>query len=430
MKPAMPSFAEALRYWFKLGCISFGGPAGQIALMHAELVDKRRWISEGRFLHALNYCMVLPGPEAQQLATYLGWLLHGVRGGIAAGVLFVLPSLLLLIALSWAYLALGAAVSTTLLAGVKPAVVAIVAFAAWRIGSKTLRHPVLWGLALTSLMVLSFAPISAWIFPLLIASAAAVGWLTRKHLKPVGHGAAKSTTHASALIDDDTPPPAHATLSWGRLARIAVIGIALGAGLWIVLAITGGSDGVLARMGAFFTQAALLTFGGAYAVMPYVFQNAVQTFGWITPAQMLDGLALGESTPGPLIMVVTFIGYVGAAGADNALAMGIAGALVATVFTFLPSFLFILLGAPFVERSRGLQAFGAPLTAITAAVVGAILHLACMLGWQVLMPGGTFDVFALTLSAVVFASLLRNWLGIVPLLALSAAAGWAKALLP
>ena len=429
MKPSMPTFAEALRYWFKLGCISFGGPAGQIALMHAELVDKRRWISENRFLHALNYCMVLPGPEAQQLATYLGWLLHGVRGGIAAGALFVLPSLLLLIALSWAYIALGPAASTTFLAGVKPAVVAIVAFAAWRIGSKTLRHPLLWGLALSSLAALGLAPVSAWLFPLLIATAAAVGWLARKHLKPAGHGAARPSTHAPSLIDDDTPPPAHAAVSYGRLARIALIGTTFGAGLWIALALTAGSDGVLARMGAFFTQAALLTFGGAYAVMPYVFQNAVQTFGWITPAQMLDGLALGESTPGPLIMVVTFIGYVGAAGAGNAVAMGIAGALVATVFTFLPSFLFILLGAPFVEKSRGLQAFAAPLTAITAAVVGAILHLACTLGWQVLIPGGMVDGFALVLSALVFTALLRGWLGIVPLLALSAAAGWAKVLL-
>jgi len=427
--PRAPTFGEALLYWFKLGCISFGGPAGQIALMQAELVEKRRWISQGRFLHALNYCMVLPGPEAQQLATYLGWLLHGVRGGIAAGVLFVLPSLLLLIALSWAYLTLGPATSTTVLAGVKPAVVAIVAYAAWRIGSKTLRQPLLWGMALASLLALSLAPLSAWIFPLLISSAAAIGWLAREHLKPAGHGAATSAVHVASLIDDDTPPPAHAALSYPRLACIAMIGLALGTSLWLALALGGGSDGVLARMGSFFTQAALLTFGGAYAVMPYVFQNAVQTFGWITPAQMLDGLALGESTPGPLIMVVTFIGYVGAAGTDHAVAMGIAGALVATVFTFLPSFLFILIGAPFVESSRGLQAFAAPLTAITATVVGAILHLACTLGWQVLMPGSALDVFALTLAALVFTALLRGWLSIVPLLLLSAAAGWAKTLL-
>ena len=268
--PVAPTFAEAVRYWFKLGCISFGGPAGQIAIMQAELVEKRRWISQGRFLHALNYCMVLPGPEAQQLAIYLGWLLHGVRGGIVAGALFVLPSLLLLTALSWAYLALGPEASTTLLAGVKPAVVAVVAFAAWRIGSKTLRQPALWLLALTSLVVLSVAPNSAWIFPLLILSAGIAGWLLRHQIKPAGHGAAKAKTHAAALIDDDTPPPLHAAINHLRLLRIAGSGIVLGALVWTALLLTQGADNTLTRMGSFFTQAALLTFGGAYAVMPYV----------------------------------------------------------------------------------------------------------------------------------------------------------------
>ena len=424
--PALPTFTQALRYWLKLGCISFGGPAGQIAIMQAELVEKRRWISQGRFLHALNYCMVLPGPEAQQLATYLGWLLHGVRGGIAAGVLFVLPSLLLLIALTWAYLALGPQVSTTLLAGVKPAVVAVVAFAAWRIGSKTLKHPALWALALTSLAVLSFAPQSAWVFPLLVLSAGIAGWLLRAHLKPAGHGSASTKSHAPALIDDDTPSPAHAAIHRPRLLRIALTGLVLGALVWGALVLTLGLDSTLTRMGTFFTQAALLTFGGAYAVMPYVFQNAVQTFGWITPPQMLDGLALGESTPGPLIMVVAFIGYVGAAGAGNVLSAGIAGAVVATFFTFLPSFLFILIGAPFVERSRGLQAFAAPLTAITAAVVGAILHLAITLGVQVLLPSGAPDWFALLLAVGGLLALVRGWLGIVPLIGLSAVLGVAR----
>ncbi len=422
-KPAAPSFGEALRYWFKLGCISFGGPAGQIAIMQAELVEKRRWISQGRFLHALNYCMVLPGPEAQQLATYLGWLLHGVRGGIAAGVLFVLPSLLLLIALSWAYLALGPQASTTLLAGVKPAVVAIVAFAAWRIGSKTLRHPALWGLTLASFIVLALLPNQAWVFPVLIFTAALVGWLLRALLKPTGHGGTSCKPHAPALIDDDTPSPSHAAIHRDRLLRIALIGVALGALVFTALWLSQGS-GTLTRMAAFFTQAALLTFGGAYAVMPYVFQNAVQTYGWITPPQMLDGLALGESTPGPLIMVVAFIGYVGAAGASNLLAAGIAGALVASFFTFLPSFLFILIGAPFVEKGRGLQAFAAPLTAITAAVVGAILHLAFTLGVQVLLPLGVMDWFALLLTVGGLIALVRGWLGVVPVIAVSAVLGW------
>lgn len=428
-RPELPTFGVALRYWFKLGCISFGGPAGQIAIMHTELVDQRRWLSEGRFLHALNYCMLLPGPEAQQLAIYLGWLLHGIKGGIVAGLLFVLPSLLLLTALSWAYLALGAELSTSLLAGVKPAVVAVVTFAAWRIGSKTLKHPALWALTAFSLLLLSFAPQSAWLFPLLLLFAASVGWALRHRLKPASHASAKARAHAPALIDDDTATPAHALINRAHLLRIALVGALIGGSVWAAIALTAGSDGVLARMGIFFTQAALLTFGGAYAVMPYVFDNAVQTFGWISTPQMLDGLALGESTPGPLIMVVAFIGYVGAAGPAHAALMGIAGAAVATFFTFLPSFLFILIGAPFVERSRGLLAFAAPLTAITAAVVGAILHLAFTLGEQVLLPLGRPDVFALTLAVVGLLALLRGWLGIVPLLAVSAALGWLHTLL-
>jgi len=424
--PPTPSFAEALRYWLKLGCISFGGPAGQIAIMQEELVERRRWISNGRFLHALNYCMLLPGPEAQQLATYLGWLLHGVRGGIAAGLLFVLPSLLLLMALSWAYLALGPSVSVTLLAGVKPAVVAVVGFAAWRIGRKTLLHPALCLLALGSLTVLTVAPGSAWVFPLLILAAAAIGWLLRRHLKPGAPAQQASGKVAPALIDDDTPSPPHALVSRGRLLRIALGGLALGGLVWCALLWGGDSAGLLSRMAAFFTQAALLTFGGAYAVMPYVFQNAVATYSWISASQMLDGLALGESTPGPLIMVVAFIGYVGAAGADNALGLGISGALVATFFTFLPSFLFILIGAPFVERSRGLQAFAAPLMAITATVVGAILHLAVTLGAAVLLPAGQVDIFAALLTSAGLLALVRGWLGIVQLIALCAVLGWLR----
>jgi len=424
--PPTPSFAEALRYWLKLGCISFGGPAGQIAIMQEELVERRRWISNGRFLHALNYCMLLPGPEAQQLATYLGWLLHGVRGGIAAGLLFVLPSLLLLMALSWAYLALGPSVSVTLLAGVKPAVVAVVGFAAWRIGRKTLLHPALCLLALGSLTVLTVAPGSAWVFPLLILVAAAIGWLLRRRLKPGAPAQQASGKVAPALIDDDTPSPPHALVSRGRLLRIALGGLALGGLVWCALLWGGDSAGLLSRMAAFFTQAALLTFGGAYAVMPYVFQNAVATYSWISAPQMLDGLALGESTPGPLIMVVAFIGYVGAAGADNALGLGISGALVATFFTFLPSFLFILIGAPFVERSRGLQAFAAPLMAITATVMGAILHLAVTLGAAVLLPAGQVDIFAALLTSAGLLALVRGWLGIVPLIALCAVLGWLR----
>lgn len=423
----VPEFRVALRWWFQLGCISFGGPAGQIALMQTELVDRRRWISQGRFLHALQYCMVLPGPEAQQLATYLGWLLHGVRGGIAAGLLFVLPSLLLMLALSWAYLSVGAAAAATLLAGVKPAVVAIIAFAAWRLGSRTLRRPLLWASALASFGLLAVLPLALWTFPSLIAAAGALGWCFRTALLDASAShEARAKPQLPALIDDHTPPPAHAGLDRRRLARIAAVGVVLGFAVWALLAFLQGPDGTLARMGGFFTQAALVTFGGAYAVMPYVFQNAVQGYGWLTPAQMLDGLALGESTPGPLIMVVAFIGYLGAAGAAHSPALGLAGALTATFFTFLPSFLFILLGAPFVERTRSLRALQAPLMAITAVVVGAILHLALTLGAAVLLPQGAPDFFAIALTLGGIVLLARGMLGVLPLIAVAALLGWLR----
>ena len=422
--PQHPSFTQALRYWLKLGCISFGGPAGQIAIMQAELVEKRRWISQGRFLHALNYCMVLPGPEAQQLATYLGYLLHGVKGGVAAGLLFVLPSLLLLAGLSWAYLALGTQVSATLLYGVKPAVVAIVLFAAWRIGSKTLKQPLLWGIAAASFVAIALRlP-----YPAVIALAAATGWLLRQRIAAgSAHGARKAAaSHAPAVLDDHTPTPEHAKVNAARLARIAASGLLLLALVAALLWFTPLRVTVLPTMAVFFTKAALITFGGAYAVMPYVFHSAVDTYGWITAPQMLDGLALGETTPGPLIMVVAFIGSVGAATHAAGFVpwqMGLLGAGVAAFFTFLPSFLFILLGAPFVERSRGNLPLAAPLTAVTAAVVAAIVHLALTLAVQVFNPASGFDGFALLLAALGLLALMRNWLGIIGLIALSAALG-------
>ena len=413
--PPRPSFSEALRWWFKLGCISFGGPAGQIALMHEELVTRRRWISEGRFLHALNYCMVLPGPEAQQLATYIGWLLHGVRGGIAAGVLFVLPSLLLLIGLSWAYMAMGAETSAALLYGIKPAVVALVVLAAWRMGSRVLKTPLAYAVALAALGALAFGlP-----FPLLILLAAAVGWAWPKGFAQGGHVGKAKAALGPALLDDDTPTPAHAVFK----PLVLVVGLLLWA-LPIALLWGLAPLGDLAR---FFTQAALVTFGGAYAVMPYVFEQAVQTYAWLTPAQMLDGLALGESTPGPLIMVVAFIGFV--AGWAGSPGLAIAGALVATWFTFLPSFLFILAGAPWVERTRQNLKLAAPLAAVTAAVVAAILGLAAVLAVQVFGPWTQPDIFALALAGLAFATLYRNWLGLLPTLGLCLVAGLLKPLL-
>ena len=393
--PAPPTRAEAFRYWLKLGCVSFGGPAGQIAIMHHDLVDAKRWISERRFLHALNYCMVLPGPEAQQLATYIGWLLHRTWGGVIAGALFVLPSLVLLIALSWLYLAYGSVPAVAgILYGIKPAVVAIVLHAAWRIGSRALKRPILWVVA-----ALAFVAIFAFSvpFPAIVLAAAIIGYVggrvaPKEFAVGGGHGAGGGT-HAPAVIDDETPTPPHARFRWRRLALVVACCLMLWLFALAMLVATYGPGAALPRMGWFFTKAALLTFGGAYAVLPYVYQGAVETYAWLTPTQMIDGLALGETTPGPLIMIVAFVGFVGGwtkmlFGADVLALAGIAGACVATFFTFLPSFLFILAGGPLVETTHGQLRFTAPLTGITAAVVGVIVNLALFFAWHVFWPGG------------------------------------------
>jgi chromate transporter len=393
--PHAPTLFEAMRFWLKLGFISFGGPAGQIAMMHDELVDKRRWISERRFLHALNYCMLLPGPEAQQLATYLGWLLHRTRGGIIAGGLFVLPSLLILIALSWLYMTFG---QTPLVAGlfygIKPAVAAIVVHAAHRIGSRTLRNSVLWAIAAAAFVAIFAFDVP---FPAIVVAAALVGVIGGR-LAPdrfaAGGGHASAAVSAGpAIIDDDTPTPAHARFTARRLLEVATIGAALWAVPMGLLAAFLGWDHTLTQMGWFFTKAALLSFGGAYAVLPYMYQGAVKDFGWLSSSQMMDGLALGESTPGPLIMIVAFVGFVGAwnkapLGPDALLLAGVLAAAVVTWFTFLPSFLFIFAGGPLVESTHGDLKFTAPLTAITAAVVGVIANLAVFFGYPVLWPTG------------------------------------------
>jgi chromate transporter len=384
-----------MRFWLKLGFISFGGPAGQIAMMHDELVEKRRWISERRFLHALNYCMLLPGPEAQQLATYLGWLLHRTRGGIIAGGLFVLPSLLILIALSWLYMTFG---QTPLVAGlfygIKPAVAAIVVHAAHRIGSRTLRNGVLWAIAAAAFVAIFAFDVP---FPAIVLAAALVGVIGGR-LAPgrFAAGGAHGSTAASggpAIVDDDTPTPSHARFTARRLLEVATIGVALWAVPMGLLAAFLGWDHTLTQMGWFFTKAALLSFGGAYAVLPYMYQGAVKDFGWLSSSQMMDGLALGESTPGPLIMIVAFVGFVGAwgkapFGPDALLLAGVLAAAVVTWFTFLPSFLFIFAGGPLVESTHGDLKFTAPLTAITAAVVGVIANLAVFFGYPVLWPTG------------------------------------------
>ena len=431
--PAPVSFWQAFAFWLKLGFISFGGPAGQISIMHQELVERRRWISEKRFLHALNYCMVLPGPEAQQLATYIGWLMHRARGGIAAGTLFVLPSLFILIALSWIYVAFGdMPVVAGLFYGIKPAVTAIVVQATHRIGSRALRNNVMWAIAAASFVAIFALGLP---FPLIVAAAAAIGYVGGRivpaHFKAGGGHGAAGKSFGKAIIDDDTPTPAHALFSGHRLLKVAVIGgllWLLPMGLLIALY---GWDGTLTRMGWFFTKAALLTFGGAYAVLPYVYQGAVESYGWLTPTQMIDGLALGETTPGPLIMVVAFVGFVGGYakslfGPDSLFLAGAVAATVVTWFTFLPSFIFILAGGPFIETTHNDLKFTAPLTAITAAVVGVILNLALFFGYHALWPhgfSGPVDIPAAGIAALAATALFRFKLGVIPVIAGSAVLG-------
>jgi chromate transporter len=395
--------------------------------MHHDLVEQKRWISDQRFLHALNYCMVLPGPEAQQLATYIGWLMHRTAGGIAAGVLFVLPSFFILLLLGWIYMRFGnTPLISGLFYGIKPAVVAIVLFAAWRIGGRTLKHPLLWGLALLAFLSIAFLHIP---FPAIVLGALVIGWAGGRwrpeFFKAGGGHGSKAKHYGPALIDDLTPTPPHALFRWNRFWRV----LALGLGLWLVLMgllwTYAGTHSLPAQMGWFFTKAALLTFGGAYAVLPYVYQGAVEHFQWLTAAQMMDGLALGESTPGPLIMIVTFVGFVGGwtHAAESPLLLAMVGAAVATVFTFLPSFVFILLGGPFIETTHGNLKFTAPLTAISAAVVGVIVSLGVMLGQHVLMPEDQFAWLPALLAGLALAALVRFKVGVVSVIGVCAVVG-------
>ncbi|MBF0214155.1 MAG: chromate efflux transporter [Magnetococcales bacterium] len=390
-RPPYPSFWEAFLYWLKLGFISFGGPAGQISVMHQELVEKRRWISEQRFLHALNFCMLLPGPEAQQLTIYIGWLMHRTWGGIVAGTLFVLPSLLILILLTYLYIAFGEVTWIQgIFIGIKPAVVAVVMFAAWRIGSRTLKNRLLWAIAIGSFVGIFVLHLPFPVIVLLAGLLGAVGGrLTPELFKAGGGHGSNGKNYGPAIFDHDTPQPEHVRFKPIRLLLMIVIF----AGLWgaVMTLIT---NPTLHDMGIFFSKAALVTFGGAYAVLPYVYQGGVETFGWLTGAQMVDGLALGETTPGPLIMVVAFVGFVGGwtkelFGPEGLFLAGVAGASVATLFTFLPSYLFILAGAPLIESTHGDLKFTAPLTAITAAVVGVIVNLSVFFAWHVLWPHAT-----------------------------------------
>ena len=433
--PASVGLGQALLFWLKLGFVSFGGPAGQIAIMHQELVERRRWISERRFLHALNYCMLLPGPEAQQLATYIGWLMHRTWGGVMAGALFVLPSLFILIGLSWVYLTWREVpVVAGIFEGIKPAVTAIVVHAAHRIGTRALKNGWLWAIAAASFVAIFALDVP---FPLIVLAAALLGYVGGRLLPaqfaPGGGHSTASPRQRPALIDDDTPIPAHARFSWCRLVTVLLTVAALWLLPMSLLMATFGWHGTLTQMGWFFTKAALLTFGGAYAVLPYVYQGAVGHYGWLSPTQMIDGLALGETTPGPLIMVVAFVGFVGGYlqpmfGAHQAFLAGAVAASLVTWFTFLPSFLFILAGGPLVESTHNALKFTAPLTGITAAVVGVILNLALFFGYHVLWPAGFDGAFHWSSAVIALAAavaLFRYKRGVIHVLIGCAVAGLA-----
>jgi chromate transporter len=431
---------EAFWFWLKLGFISFGGPAGQIAILHQELVERRRWLSERRFLHALNYCMLLPGPEAQQLVTYIGWLMHKRWGGIVAGALFVLPSLVVLIVLSWVYLAFGDVPWVAgVLFGIKPAVTAIVVQAAHRMGSRALKNPALWAIAAASFVAIFALDVP---FPLIVAMAAGVGYvggrMSPQSFQTGGGHSASNLSYGPAWLDDHTPAPAHTHFSLTGLAQVLLAGALLWAVPMGVLCAVFGWDHSFTQMAWFFTKAALLTFGGAYAVLPYVYQGAVTQFGWVTPTQMMDGLALGETTPGPLIMVVAFVAFVGGyvralLGPESLLAAGVLAACLVTWFTFLPSFIFILAGGPLVESTHRKLQFTAPLTAITAAVVGVILNLALFFGYHLLWPegfAGALDVRSAGIAVGAALGLFKFKRSVMEVIGLCALVGLAIKLIP
>jgi len=405
---ARPAFSQAFRFWLKLGFISFGGPTGQIAIMHSELVEKRRWVSEDRFLQALNYCMLLPGPEATQLATYIGWLLHRTLGGVVAGVLFVLPSIVILWFLSFVYVRFGSVPwIASIFYGLKPAVMAIVAVAVIRLGRKALRNSVMWSIAGAAFIALFFlhAP-----FPVVLVGAALIG-LTAGRIWKEYFGVSGPQVEADPLAT-------HAPPSVGRALR--VIGVCLT--LWwlpmLIIALWLGTDHTLFREGLFFSKAAMVTFGGAYAVLPYVSQQAVEHYHWLNTGQMLDGLGLAETTPGPLIMVLEFVGFLGAwnhPGNLPPLLAATLGALITVWTTFVPCFLWIFVGAPHIEQLRTTSFLTPALSAITAAVVGVILNLAVWFGIHVLFPPGrAIDWFALAVSLIAFSGMLRWKWDIVP----------------
>lgn len=431
-------FREAFRVWLRVAALSFGGPAGQIAVMHRILVEEKRWVSESRFLHALNYCMLLPGPEAQQLATYIGWLMHRTLGGIMAGGLFILPGIIAIMGLSWIYALYGkVGFVAALFFGLKAAVLAIVIEAVIRIGKRALKNRMLVAIAAAAFAAIFFfdAP-----FPLIILAAGLIGFMGGRRNLPQfqvgGHGAEDDDN----MLGEDTP--VHARPNLARSLRIAALWLAL----WLIpvfaLLVALGPGDVFSQIAIFFSKMALVTFGGAYAVLAYVAQQAVETYGWLRPGEMLDGLGMAETTPGPLIMVLQFVGFMAAfrdAGALSPLLAGTLGGLLATWVTFTPCFLWIFLGAPYIEVLRGNRALSGALSAITAAVVGVILNLAIWFGIHTIfrevqpLEWGLVSVdapvwssvnpWALLLSAAAMLGMLRFKVGMVATLAATSAAG-------
>jgi chromate transporter len=442
-----PTVRQALRFWLKLGFISFGGPTGQIAIMHAELVERRKWISESRFIHALNFCMLLPGPEAQQLATYIGWLLHRTWGGIIAGVLFVLPSMFILWGLSFIYAAYGAVPTVeAIFHGLTAAVLAIVAHAVIRIGKKVLKNAVMWGIAAAAFVAIYFfkAP-----FPAIIAAAGVIGFIGGvaapqwfRVLK--GHGSKSgdsgNANNSRAVLHDEQEAATHHRPTMDHSIRVLLVCLTLWAAPILLAGTMLGWRSTLTQEGIFFSKAAMVTFGGAYAVLPYVAQETVERHEWLSQGEMMDGLGLAETTPGPLIMVVQFVGFMGGwnhpiewidGSTASPLLSATLGALMATWTTFVPCFLWILLGAPYVERLRDSARLAAALSTITAAVVGVVLNLAVWFGLHAVFPQAdgvptlnAIDWFVAVVASVTFLGLLRwNW-GVVGVVLCCGAAGW------
>jgi chromate transporter len=423
-----PSFREAFLFWLKLGFISFGGPAGQIAIMHQVLVDEKKWISDNRFLHGLNYCMILPGPEAQQLATYIGWLLHGIRGGLAAGILFILPSVLILLGLSVVYVLYGKlGWLVAIFYGLKPAIIAVVAVALVKIGKKSLLTLFHYGIAVASFACIFFFDFP---FPLIIVFSVILGLMGQRYFPEWLHESKKADEKTDAqeqlyYLNKYSPP-----ITEGMTTRSVILKTTTALLLWTVpigsLLLLHSEKQFWLTLSLFFSKAALITFGGAYAVLPYIAQVSVEKFHWLNEYQMIDGLALGETTPGPLIMVLVFVGFMaGFNNANGSLLDGTLGLLTTTFYTFLPSFLFIFIGAPFVERVKGNTKLKSVLAIVTAGVVGVMLNLTIYLGKAVLFPNGnaTPDGFALVWLVISFVALLRFRLNLILWIGVSALSG-------